>query len=236
MSIRIKKYVTKQNGKFSQPYSKSKRAIKQKRRYNKNTIPTIVKDHVRFPAGDRLITTLVYGDLFSTSSTAIGVYQEQNFRLNSLQDPDFSGGGHKPYGSNEMFAFFNRYVVTKVDWKIKGFATSSLGWLTIIPMNTPTTPGTLSKALEEPRCKVQSLLPTQYTELSGSIDLAELTGVSMTTYLADDRFQAINGNNPLETMILHLGVSGPGGLTTMGYVAQFTYHVQFYDANELPQS
>lgn len=233
MPIKILKYVKKQNGKFSQPYAKK---TKKRARRRDAMIPTVVRDHLHFPAGDRIITTLNYGDLFQTSSTAIGIYQEQNIRLNSMQDPDFTGGGHKPYGSNELFALYKRYIVTRCDWKIKGFATASLGWLTTIPMNTATTPATLSLALEEPRCKVQSLLPTQYTELSGSIDLAELAGVTRTTYMADDRFQAINGNNPLETLILHLGVSGPSGLTTMSYALQLTYHVQFYDAIELAQS
>ncbi len=63
----------------------------------------------------RYTAALRYSEQLSLNTGTIqGFYgSEYSFRLNSIFDPDFTSGGHQPYGFDQMAAWYNRYLVTR---------------------------------------------------------------------------------------------------------------------------
>lgn len=57
-----------------------------------------------------LRTTLRYQDVYSLQS-ATGSADQRIFRLNSLYDPDYSGGGHQPLYFDQLAAIYSSYRV-----------------------------------------------------------------------------------------------------------------------------
>lgn len=59
---------------------------------------------------DRLRTKVQYCDVVQLTASAgnPAVYQ---FRMNGLYDPDYTGTGHQPQWTDQLFAVYNRYVV-----------------------------------------------------------------------------------------------------------------------------
>lgn len=59
---------------------------------------------------DRLRTKVQYCDVVQMTASAgnPAVYQ---FRMNGIYDPDYTGTGHQPQWTDQLFAVYNRYVV-----------------------------------------------------------------------------------------------------------------------------
>ena len=90
--VRKKKYVRKNK----------KRSYARRRTYRK--IPS------GFPMPKSKMLRFKYIDNISLN-TATGVPTQHFFRANSLYDPDYTGTGHQPHGTDEMGLFFNHYTV-----------------------------------------------------------------------------------------------------------------------------
>jgi hypothetical protein len=69
-----------------------------------------------FPAQKHVTMAYVSRHRLSTTTGSVSV---QQFRLNSLFDPDFTGGGHQPMGFDQWSAFYNHYVVTKCTYEVE---------------------------------------------------------------------------------------------------------------------
>lgn len=64
--------------------------------------------NIGFP--QQLKVRLKYIDEYVMTSAA-GSTVTQSFRMNSIQDPDFTGTGHQPYGHDQWSPLYNTYVV-----------------------------------------------------------------------------------------------------------------------------
>jgi hypothetical protein len=179
--------------------------------------------------------TLKYTDVVTTSlATTVGVSQVYN--LNSLFDPDRTGTGHQPYGFDQMSALYNRYRVLKTRWRIC-FSPSSLTYaISVIPMNgllaaSVTNLATFVTAAESPRAvNWEQGASGQSHLISGQVPLNNLTGVTSTEYLADDRFEAIVTASPSEVMVLQVVLYNPSGSTiSINYVVDLYYEVDMHD-------
>jgi hypothetical protein len=53
--------------------------------------------------------------VMTTQSTLTTFGSELSLRLNSIYDPDFSVGGHQPYGYDQFVSFYSRYLVLNAD-------------------------------------------------------------------------------------------------------------------------
>ncbi len=111
------------------------------------------------PVPDRLYTKLVYSDDFVITAGGGGAtLGRQNFRGNSIFDPDQSGAGHQPLGRDQWVAFYNKYVV--FGSKIEITAGSAQGFpstISVIPATTIPTATTLTTAVEHPRLRYRFL-------------------------------------------------------------------------------
>lgn len=101
------------------------RSRRRKRRARKRrTQPRIQKALGGFPASQ--IVKLTYAQEVTLDSTA-GFFAENTFRLNSIFDPDFTGGGHQPMNRDIWGVIYGHYTVlsTKMKATYAGNATAA---------------------------------------------------------------------------------------------------------------
>lgn len=82
-----------------------------------------------FGLPDRYECELVYFDRYSFSHT-VGSQGNQQFRLNSLFDPDYTGTGHQPMGYDQITPLYHQYCV--LDVKVDGEVFIPPGYLSAL--------------------------------------------------------------------------------------------------------
>jgi len=180
--------------------------------------------------------TLKYTEVFS-QSIAAGVGTQQTMNLNSLFDPNRTGTGHQPYGYDQLAALYNRYRVLKCGWKVTFGTLAGTINVLVVPVNglintAIADAATYQTAAELPFCVVKTQGggggPT--IVISGNMSLNKLNGVTITEYLADDRFEAAIGASPTELMTLVVGTFNPGGSTQAPIITvEMWFSVDFHD-------
>lgn len=84
---------------------KTRRKNRGRRRNHKGNVP---RNMVGFPK-NRLVK-MRYNDNYVLNALAGGI-DSNEFRINSIFDPDLTGVGHQPLGHDEWSTFYNHYVV-----------------------------------------------------------------------------------------------------------------------------
>lgn len=197
------------------------------------------------PFAQRYICKMKYAEVRAVTGPALGGLVQYNYRLNSIFDPNLTGGGHQPYGSDQLADIYNRYRVFRVDYAISALnSDGSVNYsvLGAVPSNEPITTFTgVSDIMESPRAKYVTQAPSAPLKvLKGSISLPSLAGRTKAQYMADDRYQAEFSTNPLESLVLNIvagtmtGTSGTGGAATnsMNLSISLVYHVECFDVKQ----
>lgn len=171
------------------------------------------------------------------------VASNQVFRLNSIFDPDFTGGGHQPYGFDQLAALYNRYRVLKTHWKVQWGGANNTIPVLVTPTNGAlpvaiTTGATFEAASEVPFASVRMLSSGGPTIIcSGTMPLNVLGGVSVREFVADDRFEATTSANPAEVVLLNVASFNPNAVTSVVYfVITLEYYVDLHDPILVAQS
>lgn len=198
------------------------------------------------PFAQRYVAKLKYSEVRVVSGPVGGGLVQYNYRLNSINDPNLTGGGHQPYGHDELAALYNRYRVFRVDYAISALnSDGSINYSVVAAMPANEQVATfagVADIMESPRTKFITQAPNAALKvLKGSIFLPSLTGRTAAAYLADDRYQAEFFSNPLESLILNVmagtitGTSGVGGTATntMNLQISLVYHVECFDSKHL---
>jgi len=74
---------------------------------------------------DEIIVKMPYCDHSSTTTTlASSVNSFYQFKVNSIYDPDLTGGGHQPLGRDTWASIYNYYKVLEVNIKLELFDTN----------------------------------------------------------------------------------------------------------------
>lgn len=186
--------------------------------------------------------SLKYTDIFFVTVTT-ATAASQIFNLNSLFDPDRTGTGHQPYGFDQLAALYNRYRVLKCRWKIEFAAATASYNIVVVPVNgllasSLTTLAGFTAAAESPRSKV-GLIGAGGTSviITGGLSINALNGVTLTEYLADDRFEAQVGTSPAEVITLYVGLYNPNAASVISnYSVELTYEVDMHDIIAVAQS
>lgn len=162
---------------------------------------TLVVNKAITPVPQRFITKHKYSTTFTIGSLN-PIYR---FRLNSLYDPDLTGTGHQPYGFDQMAALFNRYRVYGCSYIINGYQFNSPIRYGVVATNDAASPTNMATLIEYPRSKSTVQYPGgSKSQLKGYVNLASLTGRTKAQYMADDRYQSANNDNPNEQLILNV--------------------------------
>lgn len=198
--------------------------------------PTSLVNRALHPIPQRFITKMKYSEVVTT-----GVNGEYHMSLNSIFDPNTTGGGHQPYGFDQLAILYNRYRVISCGYRLNLAVGSSTVpvVVTALPANTPITALTSSEIRENPRAKYITQNPgAAAITLSGKTYLPSLVGRSKAQYMADDRYQATVISSPDEVASLAIQTFIGSGNVAAGTQVQvlMEYTVEFFDIKSLGQS
>lgn len=155
---------------------------------------------------DRIRLHLKYSDQMQVANST-GVTALQSFRLNSLEDPDYTGTGHQPqyydqwFGAVEGNGLYHKYIVRAVEYKVTiGNERSHPTNVVIFPTphgNVPDTSDEFLSMCEAPWAQCGQLAGSNSGKcqrtFTGKIVISALEGVQV---LDPSSYQATYGSNP----------------------------------------
>lgn len=221
---------------------KRKRIIRKKRGVKRPT--TLANTTGLSPIPSRYITKLKYAE--AVTQTGFGM-QKYFWNLNSLFDPNQTGGGHQPYGFDQLCgpagsALYNRYRVFRVDYVLTVANDNYNIHYGVLPTNEGASLiSNVSEMRENPRAQYAVQNPGgTLKKISGSISLPALVGRTKAQYMADDRYQAVYNASPAEAISIGAfsqGLNDDTG-TSMSHTFNilFVFHCEFFDPGVLDQS
>jgi hypothetical protein len=182
--------------------------------------------------------TMKYSDLrsFTTSGATAN---DKLFNLNSINDPDFTGVGHRPAGYNEWAAFYNRYRVDHCKVRFCVSYTSADSLICAVLGNNSTTALTVpNDVLESPLVRSKHYSKNAAAiSITKNYDLANLNGVSRMVYNDDDRYSSPFGSDPTEKLMLHTMLFDPAGNNVVvNCSVELEFMVTLFDPRQLPVS
>lgn len=205
------------------------------------------------PIPQRYICKMKYAEAITLdttgSATGLAAYR---WNLNSVNDPNRTGGGHKPYGYSTLlgtptaFGLYNRYRVISCTYNI--FCSPGAGQavqLTALPANESVSSGAAngSALRESPRSRyITQVTGAPLKLLSGKVYLPSLMGRNKTQYMADDRYQAVTLFDPAELAVLNVYLNEMSDATGATIPVQakvnieLTYTVELFDMNIINQT
>lgn len=221
------------------PYSKKRKIppkgnYNQKRKYPKRNVKKS-STFVRLPGfgyPDKIQTKLTYAD-HKTMTSGTGSLAIQQFRANSIYDPDYTDTGHQPLYFDEYAVLYNRYRVRGIAYEVDvvGVTSSVPGVLCVYGSQTADTESSIYYAIELGKASqtINSGNEGQNrSKIKGYFSIASLFGLK-------DLGQEINyvsdfGNNPSQAAFLTiLWQAANGGSTTAANVTvKLTYYVDCY--------
>ncbi len=178
-----------------------------------------------------LRTTLKYVQTVSFSVTT-GLYAENQFRANSVYDPDLTGTGGQPLGFDNLAALFAKYRVNSFNFQVQMMSLSASYKGVCVVINGSETPTTYDEVCEYPRAQQRGIgfngSPTAiYT---GKVLLSRLNGKSQDAYHIDDLTSATNAANPVEAINFHVGIQNDNASTiNVNVTCTMWYDVVFFD-------
>lgn len=199
----------------------------RRRRYSRNTTK-INRMGSGFPPS--VLVPHTYVDSYKLSTTGSpAIAATQQFRMNSLYDPDYTNTGHQPYYFDQTAAMYSQYHVYACLVEIwAGTPTTGSSILVAIqPSISPSTPSDAQLGLERPNARclvVDAGGATQY--FKKFYRMSNVFGVSQREILEDDTFGANNSGNP--TNPAYLNISAIGLDTTVEVVLNINVKLTLY--------
>lgn len=189
------------------------------------------------------IVTMKYCDLRTLTSTS-GALQSWNYRANSINDPDSSGGGHQPTGHDQWAQLYGQYVVLSSRLKHKLLvAGSQTVWTVAGNYLNPTTTLTGSDytaLIEQGKVNYVLLAPST---ANAALRLYNTYDAKKEYNLADvkdnvSRIGASFGSEPSEQCFYTIWTQSDDLSTTSAskHLIEIEYTVLLSEPKELPQS
>lgn len=198
------------------------------------------------PFRPTMSTKLHYTVNLTMSSGLGGLFgPEHIFRCNSLYDPDYTSGGHQPYGYDQLELLYRKYKVNAVAVNVTYSDPNQDGTLIGFTFQPPGGSATLAGGLpstieEQPMSIVRRINNTgkQVGKLKQFFPISTVSGLSKLQFGADvDLFTAATGTNPAASPLFRVAVATTQGSTsTLTVSVSLTYYCTFYERKGLPAS
>jgi hypothetical protein len=180
---------------------------------------------------------------------AAGVFNStQQYRLNSLYDPDHTGAGHQPYGYDQITAIYQKYKVYRCDVELTFWFPSQAMYAAIQflgPDDASTLTGmTPDIAGERPTCELLPLAAASKdpVKVRKTIDIARVIGMTRAQFDADlDGTCAQQNANPLRPVYMQLAIADPTSTYAQGAQSAYcqvklVYHARVWSRHTQAQS
>lgn len=187
--------------------------------------------------------TLPYATTQVLTEAAGGIGQFYTFALNDVFDPDFSGTGQQPIGYDQYSQFYGRTRVLNFRWEVDyanqitsairvGVVISPQSTMSATPAGWPVSPFPGSK------CTTISGLNTggDITRLSGSVNLANVFGVTRKEFENDMDFAATTSTSPSRKAYMHVWIVGYSVAAVCRIYPRLYYMTEFSQAVALSLS
>lgn len=228
--------------------NRTKRNRNKGQRNMKEIVPSSVfsaKYIPRLPVANRAPVCLRYKDTFTQTMTP-GLGANYQFRMNALNDPDYTGTGHQPYRYDQYTpGTYTRYRIYVCHWKVTYTSGGSTYYCTVCPTNgdlavAVTGAATFNAVGELPFADSKALGTggTPNAIFQGTMNLNELGGYTRAEYSGDDRFQAQYNANPVEVFLLNCCHYWPSVLGTQDvhFMVELCYEGELLDPPIVAQS
>jgi hypothetical protein len=178
---------------------------------------------------------------FSLSEPAAGAGGYKFFQLNNIYDVDATVGGPSAAGYAQYAALYGKYRVDRVRFRYNGYVVAggvACGQVCVMPTGTNTVVPTPPSAWPiQRRAKCVHTVPT--SSGSGALpvvidvtySMADLFGVSLAKYIAEDNYASATGTGPTNTQYCALtvyGISSTAIYTISGSVS-VSFDVLFFN-------
>lgn len=214
---------------MSKNMSKNTSKKNRKRRSGNNTIPTTIQ--IVPPAFKKVFCGYKFLGTLTEPAASTGVIQQ--FRLNSLYDPDYTGVGTNALGYTALTGVYGlfRVVRTRV---IARFAMSTTGTATVgmLPGLNSTVTSTFHFLEAEPNASSVMLQGNagggkSVHEFNKVYDLPKVCGITKGQYLTDFDFAHSTGSNPSKSVYLTVYLAGNSGAAQTAIVnVRLIYEVE----------
>lgn len=183
-----------------------------------------------------LTVALNYSEPLNFTTTS-GLAYDYQFNLNSIFDPNRSGGGHQALGHDQWATLYGRYRVDRTRVTVTWLNAPAAGAMcSVLFSNSVNSITNAAEAIENPMGQTKGMSPNGLcTTITRTQDLNQVTGVSKSVYKADDRFESLFGSNPSETLIAHV-VTFTTTSATFDINVVLTYDVTLFDHLQLTVS
>lgn len=239
---------------YSRTRAKSKKGRAMARRPRKGTYKgrastrgkasiRVLKGPTAFP--DKLFVKLNYSDLYTGTSTTGSVINQQ-FRGNSVFDPDRTGTGHQPYSLDQWAAMYGTYRVHASSIEIRMLPTNTTtiqtaNWqMSVYPAANYTAGDTPIVVTELPyaKSKIGNVYDTDKMLIKHYMSTAKIFGVDKKAIGVEDNYSALISANPVDTWdwVVDFCTADQATTSTVLFQAKLTYYVSFEDRKTIAQS
>jgi len=212
----------------------------QKKQKRRNAGGRSQVERIRFPQGiPRFMeVTLLYAQ-YNTFTTAAGAIALQNFRGNSLFDPDKTGTGTQPMYFDQWATLYNRYRVLGSRIEViaipTGGGVGAIADVILYPGDQETADSSIYTMMQRPRAKMINLnvnTGVGSRKMSASMRTAKLYGVPEVQVRTDDSYASTTAASPSSVWYWNTAVQESGGGATALTVTieyRIWYRALFYD-------
>lgn len=210
----------------------------KKKTYKKsyNRIPRTA--HMGLVSSPRLMVSLPYSDVYTVPSSANPAAQV--WRINSIFDPDLTGVGHQPLGTDQYALLYSKYQVhgCKLDIKVISDTAVSFNGV-IVASDTDSSSATVLVAQEDKLATPFSIGPIgarNVYHFKKYFAMKQIHGKKRIDQI-DDLAAAV-GANPVDPIYAWIKVAAYDNATTakIYYNVRLTYYVEFFDPINPAQS
>lgn len=181
-------------------------------------LPTKLKLKLRYP----------YLSIYSA-----GVTQSvQQFRLNSIFDPDYTNTGNQPPFRDQLAQWFYNYRVTGCKWRVETSFLSGTLCGCVVSVNTSgTAPNDWASAAAMPGSQSGIVGANIPLKMKGYVDMATAFGVDKAEVLTDPAYSALFSANPTNVAYLNITHNQCSGTTTSTgpLLVDLTYYVECFN-------
>ncbi len=190
---------------------------------------------------DSTFVKLRYSTTVTTTSTGTPI---SHVFQTSLNDPDYSGGGHQPLGRDQWTAFYQRYRCFGMKYECIAVNTNTSVQADCCVIQKPTTAAvTTSDQFWEIPYSQPKILNIEGAGGSsrlfkGYMSVAKVQGCTKRRVAMDDVFQAAQTANPAVMAYLHVSSFADDLATsvTVRWRVRLTYYVKLFDRVTLATS
>jgi len=186
---------------------------KKKATYSAPVTRPVTTISSRTGLGNRKTVKMIYSEKFNLGGALLGAANVYQFRLNSIFDPNFTGGGHQPTTHDQLAVLFEEYTVTDVRYRISLINTSTTvaGLAAIQTSDNFNTFTDITTLIEQGQCEWKNLGVLNGSNMivtfNGQVDLARVMGESRSKYADGANYTATFGNSPTDIAYLNVYLS-----------------------------